>query len=164
MNHNYYLLQYYRVTDTLELQLNPTFLGQAQQLKLVCTFYILNLWVAKLNSHTHTCVHVRTCVMCVRKGFQSVRAMCVRAADLRCVTCESNFARFWVKKGPNFGLFWAKFASKLPFCHKRACAGAKWILGKTHTCVRCACGRKSSVRMCVRARHKIVATHSLGFC
>ena len=38
MNHNYYLLQYYRVTDTLELQLNPTFLGQAQQLKLVCTY------------------------------------------------------------------------------------------------------------------------------
>ena len=36
MNHDYYLLQYYRVTDTLELQLNPTFLGQAQQLKLVC--------------------------------------------------------------------------------------------------------------------------------
>ena len=38
MNHNYYLLQYYRVTDTLELQLNPTFLGQAQQLKLVCMY------------------------------------------------------------------------------------------------------------------------------
>ena len=35
--------------------------------------------------------------------------------------------------------------------------------GKMHTCVRCACGRKSSVRMCVRARPKIVATHSLCF-
>ena len=32
---------------------------------------------------------------------------------------------------------------------------------KKHTCVRCACGRKSSVRMCVRARQKIVATHRL---
>ena len=33
--------------------------------------------------------------------------------------------------------------------------------GKTHMCVRCACGRTLSVRMCVRARPKIVATHSL---
>ena len=33
--------------------------------------------------------------------------------------------------------------------------------GKMHTCVRCACGRKSSVRMCVRVRQKIVATHRL---
>ena len=36
--------------------------------------------------------------------------------------------------------------------------------GKMHTCVRCACGRKSNVRMCMRARPKIVATHSLSFC
>ena len=36
-----------------------------------------------------------------------------------------------------------------------------WNFGKMHTCVRCACGQKSSVRMCVRARQKIVATHSL---
>ena len=35
--------------------------------------------------------------------------------------------------------------------------------GKTHMCVRCACGRKSSVRMCVRARQNIVATHRLIF-
>ena len=33
--------------------------------------------------------------------------------------------------------------------------------GKMHTCVRCACDRKWSVRMCVRARPKIVATYSL---
>ena len=36
-----------------------------------------------------------------------------------------------------------------------------WNFGKTHTCMRCACGRKPSVRMCVRARQKIVATHRL---
>ena len=33
--------------------------------------------------------------------------------------------------------------------------------GKMHMCVRCVCGRKSSVRMCVRARQKIVATDRL---
>ena len=54
MNHNHYLLQYYRVTDTLELQLNPTFLGQAQQLKLVCTFYILHITL-----HTYSKIHIQ---------------------------------------------------------------------------------------------------------
>ena len=46
MNHNYYLLQHYRVTDMLELQLNPTFLGQAQQLKLVCIYGITGYGVS----------------------------------------------------------------------------------------------------------------------
>jgi hypothetical protein len=43
--------------------------------------------------------------------------------------------------------------------HKRTRACAIGILA----CVRCACGRKSSVRMCVRVTQKIVATHSLEF-
>ena len=47
-----------------------------------------------------------------------------------------------------------------PKTHTCACV-CDWNFGKMHTCVRCACGRKSSVRMCVRARPKIVATHSL---
>ena len=32
--------------------------------------------------------------------------------------------------------------------------------GKTHTCVRCACGRKLKSAVCVRASQKSVATHT----
>ena len=49
-----------------------------------------------------------------------------------------------------------------PKTHTCVCV-CDWNFGKTHMCVRCACGRKSNVRMCVRARPKIVATHSLNF-
>ena len=45
-----------------------------------------------------------------------------------------------------------------PKTHTCVCV-CNWNFGKTHMCVRCACGRKSSVRMCVRARQKFVATH-----
>ena len=93
----------------------------APKIQFKTNWYIkTKLWVAKLNSQTHTCAHTRTCAMCVRKAFWNVCAMCVRAADFECVTCDCNFARFWVKKGPNLVLFWAKFASRLPFCHERA--------------------------------------------
>ena len=34
--------------------------------------------------------------------------------------------------------------------------------GKTHTCVRCACGRKLKSAVCVRASQKSVATHTLS--
>ena len=61
------------------------------------------------------CAHVRTCAMCVQKGFQSVRAMCVRVADLRCVTCESNFARFWVIKGLILDCFGQNLPQSYPF-------------------------------------------------
>ena len=57
------------------------------------TKYILNLWVAKKNSHTHTCAHTSTCAMCVRNKVWNVRAMCVRArplGDLRVAIATSQ--------------------------------------------------------------------------
>jgi hypothetical protein len=53
-----------------------------------------NLWVAKKNSHTHTCAHTRTCAMCVRKSFLDVRAMCVRAALFKVCDVRSHICSF----------------------------------------------------------------------
>ena len=132
------------------------------------------------------CAHVRTCAMCVRKGIQNLCAMCVRAAVFWVCDVRSHFRTFWGKKGQ----FWTFFGNKrlismlfswsyftlIPYDIKKCIKKSKICykithslqtcvcdsnFGKTHTCVRCACGRKSSVRMCVRARQKIVATHSL---
>ena len=58
---------------------------------LLCIIY--NLWVAKKNSHTHTCAHTSTCAMCVRNKVWNVRAMCVRArplGDLRVAIATSQ--------------------------------------------------------------------------
>ena len=38
--------------------------------------------IAKLKSHAHTWLHIRTCAICVRKGFQNVCTMCVWASFL----------------------------------------------------------------------------------
>ena len=105
-----------------------------------------------------------------------------------CATCDHNFARFKGKKGQFWTFFgnkrlismlfsWSYFTlipyeikkciKKSKICYKithllQTCACVcNSNFGKMHTCVRCACGRKSNVRMCVRARPKIVATHSL---
>ena len=68
--------------------------------------YFLNvffkLWVAKLNSHTHTCAHTCTCAMCVRKAFWNVHAMCVRATIFQVCEVRSQFRTFFGKKDPNF--------------------------------------------------------------
>ena len=90
--------------------------------------------------------------MCMRKGFQNVCAMCVRAAFFQVCDVRSQFRTFRGKKGPILDLFWllrllsnafprsyftlipnkhkegiksTKFATKLLFCYKRACGGAK---------------------------------------
>ena len=69
---------------------------------------------------------------------------------------------FISKKNFHFGQRWVCVCEFWQIAHPKthtcACV-CDWNFGKMHTCVRCACGRKSSVRMCVRARQKIVATH-----
>ena len=113
---------------------------------------------AHVRARTHMCdVHAKRLL----KHACDVRA-CGRPGVRRAIAI---FARFWVKKGPILDFILpgkykknAKFASKLPLCYKRACACAIRILAKRTR----ACGRKSSVRMCVRARQKIVATHRLS--
>ena len=71
---------------------------------------------------------------------------------------------FISKKNFHFGQRWVCVCEFWQIAHPKthtcACV-CDWNFGKMHTCVRCACGRKSSVRMCVRARQKTVATHSL---
>lgn len=61
----------------------------------------MRLWVAKINLHTHTCAHTRTCAMCVRKAFWGVRAMCVRAALFRPCDVRSHFSTLFVANTGN---------------------------------------------------------------
>ena len=50
---------------------------------------------------------IRTCTraMRVQKGFQNVRAMCVRAAVIYVCDVRSQFRTFWGKKGPVLDFF-----------------------------------------------------------
>ena len=83
----------------------------------------------------------------------------------------SLFIQFWYYTLPSNspdGVNWQNSLEKTSTPKKKSLKNCKtcecvcdWILGKMHTCVRRACGPKSSVRMCVRARQKFVATHSL---
>ena len=81
---------------------------------------ITKLWVAKKNSHTHTCAHTRMCAMCVRKGFQIVRAMCVRAAIFLVCDMQSQFRTFLDKKGLILAI------DLVHFKHIAVCAAIRW--------------------------------------
>ena len=99
---------------------------------LLLFFGLMGLSVTKFQSvsceikfaHAHVRARPHVCNVCAKR--LPKRACNVRACG-RFKVCDvrKQFRTFLGDKGPNFGLFWAKFASKLPFCHKCACAGAK---------------------------------------
>ena len=60
-------------------------------------------------AHAHVRAHSHVCD--VRAKRLSKCACDVRACGrFGCATCDCIFALFWVKKGPNYGRFWVKFA------------------------------------------------------
>ena len=107
-----------------------------------------------------------------------MRAMCLRAAIFHVCDVRSQFRTFWGKKGPVLDFFhdkrlismlflWpyftllpnmikkyikrAKFATKLPFRYKRACASANFDKMHTHKDTR-ACARAIQIlAKCTRA-------------
>ena len=75
------------------MNMNVAFIGQSVS------------WGIKF-AHAHVpCACKKAFKTCVQKGFQNVRAMCVRAAVIYVCDVRSQFRTFWGKKGPVLDFF-----------------------------------------------------------